>query len=193
MDFKPVASYFRLAGHIWIVPVFLSPYPPPPPFFFLFLFANLTKDAHWSFPAVYLRQLGNKEQNCAVLSAAKPPTPTQWEHTWEGRAGQAEPWGSLLSLPLFLYSGGSLKIKIPPKVCNTLFVFHPYLLWCKTHTQRIIRVLESDTLRSVVFQKYSLEFPRECRQSTSTTGNQYSCNTNTPSVLHCRKKAVQNL
>lgn len=84
MDFKPVASYFRLAGHIWIVPVFLF----PPLFFFFFLFANLTKDAHWSFPAIYLRQPGNKEQNRMARAPASPPL--QPSGSMPGRAEQDE-------------------------------------------------------------------------------------------------------
>lgn len=60
------------------------------PFFFLSLFANLTKDAHWSSPGIYLRQPGNKEQNRAVLAPASSLL-QWWEPTWEGRAGGPEP------------------------------------------------------------------------------------------------------
>lgn len=58
--------------------------------FFLSLFANLRKDAHWSSPAIYLRQPGNKEQNHAVLAPASSLL-QWWEPTWEGRAGGPEP------------------------------------------------------------------------------------------------------
>lgn len=125
MDFKPVASYFRLAGHIWIVPVFLFS---PVLFGFVFLFFP-----SFSFPfckpdkrcsVKFRRHLPQ-----AVEQRAEPhvpcsdiPTRTQGGQYWEGRAGRAEPGDNLPFPPLPPFQG-SMEIKIPPCLSSTPFCF----------------------------------------------------------------------
>lgn len=180
MDFKPVASCFRLAGHIWIAPLFLF----PPLLFFLSLFANLKKGAHWSSLAISLRQPGNKEQSHAVLAPASssggsPP----------GRAEQGDQ--SLQQLPPVPLPWVPWKLKylsiMECLVCLLALATsgknsHPNYHWARIQYPAMF-----------CFKNTHLGFPRECGQPSSTTRDWYGCNTNTPSMLPCSKKAAQKL
>jgi len=110
MDFKPVVSYFKLAEHIWIDPVFLFPpsLPPPPPFL-----QTQRKMLAEVFKPFTSGSQGTKSRTAPSL-LREPLAPTPREHSWEGRAGGAEPRSSLPS-PLLPPPHGGLKIKIPTK------------------------------------------------------------------------------
>lgn len=160
-----------------------------PPFFFSFPFCKPNERCSLKFPR-HLPQAA-REQRAELCSpcSSKLPAPVVGAHLGEQsrgtRASQQFPSHHCLcpGVPWKLKYPSSMQclvylLPVPAVVKNA----HPNYHWARIQYPAVF-----------CFKNTQLGFSRERGQPTSTTRDWYSCNTNTPSMLPCRKKAAQKL